>query len=187
MERRAGDVLFLGAAVAIFAAQQLAISYLDVDGAAGVARRVLFFGTTVVLVLLTARFWRFAGAWLVAAGIIMNLIPMAAHGGAMPVDYDILARSGLHPELSEDLLGSQTNHGKDVILRREDIRFFALSDRYIFELPWYGKNIYSLGDFVMFAGLGLVVVQAAAMTLAGGLRDRRDGGRVPEEETEVSP
>lgn len=187
MERRAGDVLFLGAAVAIFAAQQLAISYLDVDGAAGLARRVLFFGTTVVLVLLTARFWRFAGAWLVAAGIIMNLIPMAAHGGAMPVDYDILMRSGLHPGLSEELLGSQTNHGKDVILRREDIRFFWLSDRFIVELPWYGKNIYSLGDFVLFAGLGLVVVQAAAMTVAGEVRDRRERDRAHRKETEASP
>lgn len=160
MERRAGDLIVLVLAAAIFLAQQMAISFMPLDGDAGVARRVLFFVTTVALAAMALHFRRFVGAWLVAAGIVLNLLPMAAHGGAMPIDYAILARSGAFPEVTEAEIGRQTNHGKDIVLRREDIHFFMLSDRYIVDLPVYGTNIYSLGDFVLFAGLGLVVLQA---------------------------
>ncbi len=160
MKRHAGDVVVLASAATIFLAQQLAIRYLPVDGGAGAVRRIVFFATTIVLVLLALHFRRFLGAWLVAAGIVMNLIPMAAHGGSMPIDYEILERSGAFPEVTEADIGRQTNHGKDVVLRREDIRFFALSDRFIVDLPLYGTNIYSAGDFVLFGGIGLIIVQA---------------------------
>jgi hypothetical protein len=163
MKRHAGDLLVLVAAAAIFLAQQLAISFMPLDGPAGVARRALFFVTTIALAGMALHFRRFVGAWLVAAGIVMNLLPMAAHGGAMPIDFEILQRSGAFPEVTEADIGRQTNHGKDIVLRREDIRFFWLSDRYIVDLPVYGTNIYSLGDFVLFAGLGLVVVQATVV------------------------
>ncbi|HML99423.1 MAG TPA: DUF5317 family protein [Tepidiformaceae bacterium] len=157
---RAGDLWFLAAAAAIFLAQQLAISFMATSGFEGIARRTLFFATTAVLVLLALRFRRFWGAWLVAAGIVLNLIPMAAHGGAMPVDIAIIESSGAFPEITREHLGSQTNHGKDVVLERDEIHFFALSDRYVVELPGYGTNIYSLGDFVLFAGVALIIIQA---------------------------
>ncbi len=51
-------------------------------------------------------------------------------------------------------------NGKDILLRRADIHFYALSDRYTVDAPFYGKNIYSLGDFVLFAGGALVIAQA---------------------------
>lgn len=146
----------------MFIGQQVAIRFVPTDGLAGGARRTLFFVTTVLLVLLALHFRRFWGAWLVAGGIVLNLIPMAAHGGSMPIDYEILAGSGAF-EVTEDDIGEQSNAGKDIVLRREDIHFFPLSDRYVVDLPGYGTNIYSLGDFVLFAGLGLIVVQAAWM------------------------
>ena len=161
MKRHAGDLAVLGVAAAIFLAQQLAISYMPLDGTAGAARRLLFLFTTIVLAGLALWFRRFIGAWLVAAGILFNLIPMMAHGGAMPIDYAIIERSGAFPEVTEADIGRQTNHGKDIVLRRDEIRFFWLSDRYIVDLPLYGTNIYSLGDFVLFAGLALIVLQAA--------------------------
>lgn len=180
MRHHAGDVVVLTIAAGIFAAQQLAISFLSVDGEAGVLRRVIFFGTTVVLVLLALYFRRFIGAWLVAAGILMNLVPMAAHGGAMPIDYAILERSGAFPDVTEADIGSQTNHGKDIVLRREDIRFFALSDRFVVDLPLYGTNIYSAGDFVLFAGVGLILVQAVAEALRA--RSRTEPAGLPRTE-----
>ncbi|GIW12880.1 MAG: hypothetical protein KatS3mg062_0319 [Tepidiforma sp.] len=179
MKRHAGDLFVLAAAVAIFAAQQLAISFMPLDGAAGTARRTLFFVTTIALAAMALHFRRFVGAWLVSAGIIMNLIPMSAHSGSMPIDYEILRRSGAFPEVTEADIGRQTNHGKDVVLRRDDIRFFWLSDRYIVDLPLYGTNIYSLGDFVLFAGLGLVAMQA-------GFEAVRPRGRQPRTTDEAS-
>lgn len=168
MKRHAGDLFVLGAAAVIFLAQQLAISYMPLDGAAGAMRRMLFLVTTAALALMALHFRRFFGAWLVSAGILMNLLPMAAHGGAMPIDFAILQRSGAFPEVTEADIGRQTNHGKDVVLRRDEIRFYWLSDRFIVDLPLYGTNIYSAGDFVLFAGLGLVAAQAAVMAFRPG-------------------
>jgi hypothetical protein len=159
MLTRVGDFVVLAAAAVIFLAQQLAISYLSPDGAAGFLRQALFFSTTLLLAALALRFRRFWGAWLVSLGILLNLVPMAFHNGSMPIDYAIIERSGAFPEVTRDDIGKQTNHGKDVVLERDDIRFFALSDRYVVTLPVYGANIYSLGDFVLFAGVGAVIAQ----------------------------
>ena len=158
---RAGDSVVLAIAAVIFVAQQFAISNVGTGGAAGVFRQVLFFSTTIVLALLALKLRRLWGAWLVSLGILLNLVPMAFHSGSMPIDYAILECSGAFPEVTRADIGKQTNHGKDVVLDREDIHFFALSDRYIVDLPGYGTNIYSLGDFVLFAGLGLVILQVA--------------------------
>jgi hypothetical protein len=173
--RRAGDSVVLVVAVAIFIAQQLAISNLAPDGASGVFRQVLFFSTTLVLAALALWFRRLWGAWLVALGILMNLVPMAMHRGSMPIDYGIIERSGAFPEVTRDDIGKQTNHGKDVVLEREDIHFFWLSDRYVVEVPAYGANIYSLGDFVLLAGVAGVVGQAAGMGLRTAFRRRERG------------
>jgi hypothetical protein len=175
MVRRAGDSVVLALAAAIFVAQQLAISNLDPDGGTGVVRKVLFFSTTFVLAVLVLRFRRFWGAWLIGAGILLNLLPMAAHGGSMPIDYAVLERSGAFPEVTLADLGEQTNHGKDVVLQRDDIHFFPLSDRYVVTLPVYGANIYSLGDFVLFAGLGVVLIQAIVVNVP---RSRRPAASV---------
>lgn len=169
----AGDSFVLLTAAVIFLAQQLAISALDTGGTAGALRQVLFFSTTIVLALLAMRFRRLWGAWLVSLGIVLNLVPMAFHSGSMPIDYGIIERSGAFPEVTRDDIGRQTNHGKDVVLERDDIHFFQLSDRYVVSLPVYGPNIYSLGDFVLFAGLGLVVAQVAAEAAVPRMRRGR--------------
>ncbi|MEO8540570.1 MAG: DUF5317 family protein [bacterium] len=158
---RAGDSVVLAIAAVIFVGQQIAISNIGTGGRSGSLRQLLFFSTTIVLALLALKLRRFWGAWAVSLGILMNLVPMAFHSGSMPIDYAILERSGAFPEVTPADIGKQTNHGKDVVLNRDDIHFFWLSDRYIVDLPIYGKNIYSLGDFVLFAGLGAVLVQAA--------------------------
>ena len=168
--RRAGDSVVLLFAAAIFVAQQLAISNLDPDGLSAVFRQALFFSTTLLLAALSLWFRRYWGAWLVALGILMNLAPMAFHKGSMPIDFAIIERSGAFPEVTREDIGKQTNHGKDVVLERDDIHLFWLSDRYVVELPAYGANIYSLGDFVMFAGVGAVVVQAAGMGIASAVK-----------------
>ncbi len=169
--KRVGDSWFLAAAALMFAGQQIAIRFVDTEGLSGGVRRALFFTTTVVLVLLALHFRRFWGAWLVAAGIVLNLIPMAAHGGSMPIDYEILASSGAF-EVTPDDIGKQSNAGKDIVLEREDIHFFALSDRYVIDVPVYGPNIYSLGDFVLFGGLALILIQAAWTIVVPGGRDK---------------
>lgn len=180
--KRVGDSWFLAAAAVMFLGQQIAIRLVPTDGVAGGVRRVVFFVTTALLVVLALHFRRFVGAWLVAAGIVLNLIPMAAHGGSMPIAYDILADSGAFDVTPEDI-GEQSSAGKDIVLEREDIHFFPLSDRYVVDLPGYGTNIYSLGDFVLFGGLGLIVLQAGWMLV----RPPKDSGGSAETPRSTNP
>lgn len=169
---RAGDPVFLAIAVTLFALQQVAIRAFALDGAAGSLRRAIFLSTTVALALLALRFRRYLGAWLIAAGILLNLVPMASHGGLMPVSYRVVHESGAFPEITDADLGKQLGNGKDILLRDDEIRFEPLSDRYTLDLALYGTNIYSLGDFVLFAGVGLVILQVALAPALSPLRQR---------------
>jgi hypothetical protein len=175
--QRAGDFPWLLAAVLIFAAQQVAIRRIPTDGAAGLFRRSLFLVTTLLLVAFALHFRRYLGAWLIALGILLNLAPIVAHGGLMPVSYTVVHDSGAFPEITEAQIGHQLGNGKDILLRTEDIHFEPLSDRYPASVPLYGTNIYSLGDFVLFAGAGLVVLQALAVAASEPIRAERERRR----------
>lgn len=157
-----GESAWLILAIALFGLQQIAIRSFPLDGAFGFTRRAIFLVTTFVLMLIALRYRRYFGAWIVAAGIALNLIPMIAHGGLMPVSYDVVQESKAFPSITRDDVGHQLSNGKDIVLDPEDIRFGWLADRFIVDLPGYGTNIYSLGDFVLFAGIGLVIVQVVA-------------------------
>jgi len=151
----------LGVGLAVLVVQQFAIRGLGEGGIETALRRSVFFVTTAALCLLALRFRRIYGAWLISAGIFLNLIPMAAHGGLMPIALETIQASGHFPEITADDVGKPIPYSKDIVLDRDDIRFELLADRYALSLPGYGGNIYSIGDFVLFAGLGAAAIQLA--------------------------
>jgi len=148
-------------ALAVLVVQQFAIRGLGEGGFETTLRRSVFFATTAALCLLALRFRRIYGAWLISAGIFLNLIPMAAHGGLMPIALETIQASGHFPEITADDVGKPIPYSKDIVLDRDDIHFEILADRFAISLPGYGGNIYSIGDFVLFAGLGAAAIQLA--------------------------
>lgn len=154
------SVRWLAAGLALFALQQFAIRRLGVHGSAAELRRAIFAATTVALIAVLWHYRRYVGAWVIAAGIGMNLVAALPHGGLMPVSYETVAQSGYFPGITRQDIGQQLGNGKDILLERDNITFESLSDRYALSLPGYGGNVYSLGDFVLFGGLGLVLLQA---------------------------
>ncbi len=160
---QAGDATWLVVAVCVLFVQQIAVRALGTGGGEALLRRGIFFTTTICLVALALRFRRFAGAWLVALGIALNLPPILAHGGLMPVSYDTVEASGLVAGLDETHIGQQITGSKDIILEQENIRFPLLADQFIVSIPGYGPNIYSLGDFILFAGVAVAMGEALAM------------------------
>ena len=152
---------------------------MPTDGTPGLFRRSLFLVTTLLLVALALHFRRYLGAWLIAAGIVLNLAPIIAHGGLMPVSYTVVHDSGAFPEITEAQIGHQLGNGKDILLRTDDIHFEPLSDRYTATVPLYGTNIYSVGDFVLFAGAGLVVLQALVVAASDPIRTHFRRRRAP--------
>ena len=172
--RGAGQFIVFGLAALMFVAQRFAVSSLGQHGAEADLRRAIFYSTTAVLIVLALQLRHYVGAWLVAAGIVMNFIPISAHGGLMPVAWETIRDSGEWPEITEADIGEQVTNSKDIVLWRADIRFEPLSDRYLVELPLYGSNIYSLGDFVVFAGVGLAAIQIVYEVARGPARVRAD-------------
>jgi hypothetical protein len=147
----------------MLAVQQVAVRGIGTTCGDALLRRGVFFVTTLCLVAMALHFRRFAGAWLVALGIAMNLPPILAHGGLMPVSYDTVEASGLVAELDESHIGQQITGSKDIILEQGDIQFPLLADQFIVSIPGYGPNIYSLGDFVLFAGVAVAIGEALAL------------------------
>lgn len=161
---QAGDAAFwLVLAASVLVLQQFAVRGLGFEGGEALLRRGIFLVTTLGLVAMALHFRRFAGAWLVAAGILLNLPPILAHGGLMPVSYDTVAASGLLPGLEPDDMGQQITGSKDIILKQDDIHFPLLADQHIVSIPGYGPNIYSIGDFVLFAGVAVAIGEALAI------------------------
>jgi len=161
--KRWRDPAVLVAAMILLALQELAVSHLSPDGGMAWLRRTVFFVTVPLMVLAAMNFRRFAAAWLVALGITMNFLPMAMHGGNMPVAYEIVRDSRAFPEITEDHIGGQIANSKDVVLWRDDVRLFALSDNIVLTLPGYRTNIYSPGDVVIAAGMLVAVVECVAL------------------------
>lgn len=166
-ERIPREPAALFGAVILFVVQDVAVSYIGPQSSLAWLRAVFFTGATVGFVALALVLRRYLAAWVVAAGIVLNFIPMAAHGGLMPIAYEVLAESGAFPVVTESSIGSQVENSKDIVLWREDVRFYALSDRFLVTVPGYGPNIYSLGDFVAFAGVGLGAIELLYFVLTG--------------------
>lgn len=175
--RQAGNPAWLLAAAGVLVLQQVAVRGLGASGGEALLRRGIFLVTTILLIAMALRFRRFAGAWLVALGIALNLPPILAHGGLMPVSYDTVAASGLLPELDEGDIGAQIHGSKDIILEQGDIEFPWLADRFIVSAPGYGTNIYSLGDFILFAGVAVAAGEALALISAPALTGREGPAR----------
>lgn len=139
--------------------QRVSVRIFDLDGWESNLRRAIFIVTTFGVAFVALRLKRWIGAWVVALGLFMNLLPTVAHGGLMPISIEQLQKSGIH-QVTEDDLGKPVPLSKDVLLRREDIHFEWLSDRFILTLPIIDKNIYSAGDFVLAAGLLIAIAEA---------------------------
>ncbi len=174
-------------AVALYLLQDVAISHIPPGSSLAWLRAATFFVATLCFIALALVLRRYLAAWVVAAGIAMNFLPMAAHGGLMPIAYEVIRDSGAFPQVTEEWIGRQVENSKDIVLWRDDVRFYFFSDRFFLEVPGYGPNIYSLGDFVAFSGVALGLLEGAAFVLLGspplelalarlrGHRHRRNG------------
>ena len=171
----------LGIALAALVAQQAAIRLLPADSGFDLVRQAAFVASTAAVLFVALRLRTLAGAWVLVAGIALNAVPMLAHGGNMPVAWETVSESGAFPEITEQMLGEQLAGSKDVLLPRDEVRFEWLSDRYFIDPPLYRPNIYSLGDFVIFAGI-VVALFELALWVAGAhpaLRARPRGALRP--------
>ena len=83
---------------------------------------------------------------LALAGILMNAAPIVANHGLMPTTQDAVEQAtGTRPELYSSPTGS-----KDIVLPRDEIRLYRLSDHIVVERI---QNVVSPGDIVLVGAL----------------------------------
>lgn len=101
-------------------------------------------------------FW---GVRLIALGLALNVLVMAANGGLMPVTTEAVDTVGRH-EPESLVVGSHIEGTKNVYLYEEDVRLAILSDRLILPLPKPFTRAASMGDVAIVLGIALACVEA---------------------------
>jgi len=147
---------------------QLLISYLP-STRARVADTLAATGLIVSLALLLVFCWinrRCSGMWLLASGLFLNLLVMAANGGFMPISPQTASR--LVPPDSQSALAALGNGSrfgtKDVLLRASQTRLVWLSDHFLPPKRFPYQVAFSLGDMLIAAGaFWLMLTQGRAL------------------------
>ncbi len=137
---------------------QLIVIYVGF-GDAGVIRRFVFPSSLVLLLVFVLLNRRYAGLLIASVGILLNLLPVVANGGLMPVSPANLEKAGYGDDLADLDPGDPVPRTKNVLLDEDETRLQLLSDR----LVWR-----ALGPFPLFS-IGDVVIAGAFVVILGQL------------------
>jgi len=143
-----------GVAVAAFAVQMLFIYQTPSSKAKGVwgLDEALFWGACLLLGLVVWANRHLDGMKLVALGLLLNLIVMAANGGWMPVTPEDVVKVG-HTNLAPTLAsGTRIHSSKNIILLRKETKLWLLSDIFTVPRPFPVPSVFSIGDVVVALG-----------------------------------
>lgn len=123
-------------------------------------------GLVVSLALLLVYCWfnrRLSGVWLLALGLALNLLVIAANGGFMPISPQIASRL-VSPEILATLSNGDRFGFKDVFLLPEHTRLIWLSDFFLPPKGFPYQVTFSLGDMLLALGtFWLMVTQGKAL------------------------
>ena len=114
---------------------------------------LIYVASTAAVLTAVARNLRTSGMPIVAVGSLLNLVAIAANGGAMPTTTEALAAAGLGGP------GAYTN---SVVVASPALSF--LTDIFAIPAGVPLANVFSVGDALI--GLGIVLVIVSAMRRA---------------------
>jgi hypothetical protein len=100
------------------------------------------------------------GMWLVGIGIALNVVAAIPHGGLLPTTPEALQSAGR--AVPAPLPGPSERpyvQSKDIVLPRDQIPFWAISDRFAIPRGWPLSGVFSPGDVLIALGLGWVLEQ----------------------------
>lgn len=132
---------------------QTVIFFTPVQGVMGTLGPVIYVASTIVVLVALLRNLRLPGLAIIAAGAILNLIPIVANGGYMPSSPEIwLALTGVAAVPVEGY--------SNVALIGPGTLFPFLGDVFMFPRPLPMATAFSLGDAVIAVGAIIFLVNA---------------------------
>jgi Family of unknown function (DUF5317) len=138
--------------LALFALALQAVAIFLPLGPDDVPKRVLFGLSYLILLFFIAVNLPRPGFVIIGVGLLLNVLPIVANGGLMPVTAENLAKVDLTHRIEGREEGDAIPYSKNVLMAREDIRFYELSDRLTWDNPVFFR-LFSIGDIVIAAGL----------------------------------
>lgn len=138
--------------LALFALAMQAIAILVPIGLDDIPKRLLFVLSYLILLTFIARNLPRPGIAIIGIGLLLNVLPVVANGGLMPVTADNLARAGQTRHIEGRREGDAIPYTKNVLKSKENTHFYELSDRIVWENSFFFR-VFSIGDVVIAGGL----------------------------------
>ena len=113
--------------------------------------------------LLLAFIWRnrqMIGIQIVGLGVICNLLVIVANGGLMPITAETLLQINPGSTLEQWPVGTHYGYSKDIILPRDQVKLWALSDILVVPPGFLYTAAFSVGDLLIAAGI-IVLLQGS--------------------------
>lgn len=120
-------------------------------------QQAIFLASHLPLLAFVWRNRRLLGILIVGAGVICNLVVIAANDGFMPISPDTLVEINPNSAEAQWSEGIHYGYSKDVIRDREDTRLWLLSDILVGRLPFSRPTAFSAGDLLIAAGIVLLL------------------------------
>ena len=119
-------------------------------------RRILLVLSYVLLLTFVAANLRRIGIAIIGVGLLLNFAAIIANGGLMAITPETVLKTG---HLRDDaVVGKWLPNSKDVLLEREDVRLWALTDRLTWDTVSPVFRAFSIGDVGLVLGLAVTVV-----------------------------
>jgi hypothetical protein len=160
--------------LALFALAMQGIAIFIPLGLDDIPKRLLFVLSYLLLILFIVMNLPRPGFIIIGVGVLLNLLPIVANGGLMPVTAENLAKVDLTHRIDERQEGDAIPYSKNVLKAEDDINFYELSDR----LTWDNSvffRLFSIGDLVIASGM---VVLLGDLFLPRPKRASRDAASV---------
>ena len=161
--------------LALFALALQAVAIFAPLGYDDIPKRLLFVLSYVLLISFIVINLPRPGFVIIGLGVLLNILPIVANGGLMPVTAENLAKVDLTHRIEGRQEGEAIPYSKNVLKAREDIQFYELSDRLTWDNPVFFR-LFSIGDLVIAAGM---LVMLGDLFLPRPQRISRDAASVP--------
>ena len=139
-------------------------------------QQALFLLSHLLLLGLVWRNRQLSGIRIVGLGVVCNLLVIAVNGGLMPITPEALVRINPGSTLAQWPISAHYGYSKDIILLKENVRLWALSDVLVIPPPFPRPTAFSLGDLLIAVGI-VVLLQGSGIAKpdAAGADPARSG------------